>query len=111
MRARVVRVIEERLLDVNEDAEDVLPETRAVDVALEVPDLVFGLLDGPPEPQNDVGVVLLGGMHLAEDDVPNANLGGPLLDREFRIARCYSLDGMERANVARLDQGPQRVSR
>ena len=82
-RARVVLPIPPHL-DVNEDAEDVLPEAPAVDMPLDVPDpvhrlwprVVVGLLDA----EDYVGVVLLAVLHLAEDDVPNANLGGLLLE-------------------------------
>ena len=48
---------------------------------------------------DDVGVEQLAGLHLAKDDVPNLNLGGLLLDREFPPLRCYSLGGVERAGV------------
>ena len=42
---------------------------------------------------------------------PYANLGGILLDRVDPILRNYSLDGVESAGVARLDQGPHRMPR
>ena len=80
---------------------------------LDVPDpvlrllVVIGLLDV----EDYVGVVLLAGLHFAEDDVPYANLGGLLLDRVDPILRCYSLDGVESAGVVRLDQGPHRFPR
>jgi hypothetical protein len=65
---------------------------------LDVPDpvlrllVVIGLLDV----EDYVGVVLLAGLHVAEDDVPYANIGGLLLDRVDPILRCYSLDGWKR---------------
>ena len=100
-------------LDVNDDAEDVLPEAPAVEMPLDVPDpvlrlrVVIGLLDA----EDHVGEVLLAALHLAEDDVPYANIGGLLLDRVDSILRCYSLDGVESAGVVRLDQGPHRIPR
>ena len=39
-----------------------------------------------------MGVVLLAALHLAENDIPYANLGGLLLDRVRPVIRCYSLD-------------------
>ena len=60
---------------------------------------------------DEVGVEMPLGLHLAEDAFPNVNLGGLLLDRVFPLLPCYSLDGIERAGVARLDQGPHRLSR
>ena len=57
-----------------------------------------------------VGVVLLAALHLAENDIPYANLGGLLLERH-PVIRCYSLDGMKSARVVRLDQGSHRIAR
>ena len=83
MRARVILPIPKHL-GINEDAEDVLPVTPAVDVPRDVPDPVLQLLPVVPlDVVDDVGVELLAVLHLAEDDVPNVNLGGLLLDREF----------------------------
>ena len=86
-RARVIARIRKHL-DINEDAEDVLPVTPAVDVPLDVPDQVFlprssRWMSIPPLMNlvDDAGVIQLAGLHLAEDDVPNANLGALLLDR------------------------------
>ena len=81
-----------------------LPEAPAVEMPLDVPDpilrllVVVGLLDV----EDYVGELLLAALHLAEDDVPYANLGGLLLDRVDSILRCYSLDGVEKAAVVRL---------
>ena len=82
-RARVVLPLPPHL-DVNEDAEDVLPEAPTVYILLDVPDpvhrlglrVVVGLLGA----EDYVGVVLLAELHLAEEDVPYANLGGLLLE-------------------------------
>ena len=80
---------------------------------LDVPDpvlrllVVIGLLDV----EDYVGVVLLAALHLAENDIPYANLGLLLLDRVHPVIRCYSLDGMKSARVVRLDQGPHRIAR
>ena len=111
-RARVPVAIL-RHLDVNEDAEDVLPEALAVVIPLDVPDPVLRLVVVPGllDVEDYVGEVLLAGLHLAEDDVPFANLAGLLLDRVDAILRCYSLDGVEIAGVVRLDQGPHRIPR
>ena len=104
-RARVVLPIPPHL-DVNEDAEDVLPEAPAVDMPLDVPDpvhrlwprVVVGLLDA----EDYVGVVLLAVLHLAEDDVPYANLGGLLLERVDSILRC----GLHQAGSPPRPRGP-----
>ena len=58
MRARVILLIQRKHLDINEDVEDVLPVTPAVDTPLNVPDPVLLPVDFVPL------------------DVPNANLGG-----------------------------------
>ena len=92
-----------------------LPEAPAVYILLDVPDpvhrlglrVVVGLLGA----EDYVGVVLLAALHLAEDDVPYANLGGLFLERVDSILRCYSLDWVEKAGVVRLDQGPHRAPR
>ena len=101
-------------LDVNEDAEDVLPEAPSVDIPADVPDpillLVFGP-DGGLDVEHYVGVVLLARLHLAEDDVAYANLGGLLLDGADSILFCYLLDWVESAGVVRLDEGPHRIAR
>ena len=68
-------------LYVMEDAVDILPLAPAVLAPLDVPDRV---VSHPPsvvgrDVADDVGVVPPTGVHSAEDDVPNANIGGLLL--------------------------------
>ena len=58
-----------------------------------------------------MAVVLVDGLHVAENDIPYANLGFLLLDGVHPVNRCYSLDGMQSDRVARLDQGPHRIAR
>ena len=58
--------------------------------------------------QDYVGVVLVRGLHLAEDDVPYGNIGFALLVDPLR---CYSLDGVEKASVVGPDQRPHAVPR
>ena len=102
MRARVVRSIRKHL-DINEDAENVLPVTPAVvDGPLYVPDEILRLLAVVAllDLMDKVGVEQTLGLHDAEDDVPNVNLGGLLLDGVCPCLRCYSLNGMERTCVA-----------
>ena len=67
-------------LDFNEDAVDVLPEAPAVDPLLDIPDPVLRLLGVVVmlDREDDVGVVLLAALHLAENDIPYANLGSLL---------------------------------
>ena len=100
-------------LDLNEDAEDVLPEAPAVVVLLDVPDPVLRLpaVAAIIDLEDYVGVVLPGALHLAEDDAPYANLGSLFLDRADPSLRCYSLSRVEKARVARLDQGPHTIPR
>ena len=88
-----------------------LPEAPAVDMPLDVPDpvhrlglrVVVGLLGA----EDYVGVVLLAALHLAEDDVPYANLGGLLLERVDSILRCgphQAGEGRDSAAVRELLQ-------
>ena len=101
-------------LDVNEDAEDVLPEAPSVDMPVDVPDpillLVFGP-DGGLDVEDYVRVVLLARLHLAEDDVAYANLAGLLLDGVDSPLFCYLIDWVESAAIVRLDEGPHRIAR
>ena len=102
-------------LDFNEDAVDVLRAVAAsaVDPLLDIPESVLRLLGVVVmlDREDDVGVVLLAALHLAENDIPYANLGSLLPYRVPAIHCCYSLDRMEGASVARLDQGPHRIAR
>jgi hypothetical protein len=76
-----------------EDAVYVLPVAPAVDVPLDVPDLVTQLGFGarPLNFVDELDVKMFAWLHLAEDDVPNVDIRRRLLDRVLRsFLRCYS---------------------